>query len=203
MFWLNLILTQALASGGGEAAEKPAGGAQVDPKHAVYSGVQTDEWAKAQKDLQTAKIKYDNDQKTLNELKQSAETQDNLSKDFLKKINEATQTLKASEANYLRFLNQYNLRFPEKGLNVGRKYERSDSEQAGLESVEEKPQGLEAKLRKLQRNIRRQYLRTAAAKSASGTGTKILFKKQNSDESSDKKPNNSSSDVTDTITIEK
>jgi hypothetical protein len=199
MFWLNLILSQALASGG----EKPAEAVKVDPKQAVYSGAQTDEWSKAQKDLQTAKIKYENDVKTLEELKHSAEMQENLSKDSLAKINEATKTVKTSEANYLRFLNQYNLRFPEKGLNVGRKYERSGPEREGLESVEEKPQGVEAKLRKLNRNIKRQYLSTEVASATSGSAKKAPFKKQSSDESGETSPNKTSGDVTDTITIEK
>lgn len=200
MFWLSLILTQALASGGGE---KPAEAGVKEAKPAVYSGAQNDEWAKAQKDVQTAKIKYENDKKAVDDLKHAAEMQENLSKESLAKINEATKTMKASEANYLRLLNQYDMRFPEKGLDVGRKYERPDAERDGIETVEEKPQGVEAKLRRLNRNIKRQYLTTEDANSASGSVKKKQPKKQSSGESEETLPQTQSGDVTGTIKIEK
>ncbi len=205
MFWLSLILTQALASGGGEhgGGEKPAEAGAKDAKKAVYSGVQSDEWAKAQKDVQTAKIKYENDKKAVEDLKHAAEMQENLSKESLAKINEATKTMKASEANYLRLLNQYDMRFPEKGLDVGRKYERPDAERDGIETVEEKPQGVEAKLRRLNRNIKRQYLTTEDANSASGSVKKKQLKKQSSGESEVTLPQTQPGDVTGTIKIEK
>lgn len=201
MFWLSLIFTQVLASGGGEHSEKPAEAGKADSKtEAVYSGFQNDEWSKAQKDVQTAKIKYDNDKKALDELKHSAEMQENLSKDSLVKINEATKTVKTSEANYLRLLNLYNMRFPEKGLDVGRKYERSDSERDGIETVEEKPQGVEAKLRRLNKNIKRQYLN---AQESSATAKKKSAQKQSPDDSEDTMPKTQPGDVTNTIKIEK
>lgn len=198
MFWLSLILTQALASGGEKAAE-----AGKEPKKAVYSGAQNDEWAKAQKDVQIAKVKYENDKKAVEDLKHAAEMQENLSKESLGKINEATKTMKASEANYLRLLNQYDMRFPEKGLDVGRKYERPDAERDGIETVEEKPQGVEAKLKRLNRNIKRQYLITEDANSASGSVKKKPPKKQSSGESEETLPQTQPGDVTDTIKIEK
>lgn len=201
MFWLSFILTQALASGGGE---KPAEAGKGEPKAVVYSGAQNEEWAKAQKDLQTAKIKFENDKKIVEDLKHAAETQDNLSKESLAKINEAKKTMKTSEANYLRLLNQYDLRFPEKGLGVGRKYQRTDSERDGIETVDEKPQGVEAKLRRLNRNIKRQYQTDKFANSASGSALKKPIKKQTSDESGETSPQNKhQDDVTEKITIEK
>lgn len=201
MFWLSLILTQALASGG--SGEKPAEAGAKEVKSAVYSGAQNDEWTKAQKDVQTAKIKYENDKKAVDDLKHAAEMQENLSKESLVKIKEATKTMKASEANYLRLLNQYEMRFPEKGLDVGRKYERSDAERDGIETVEEKPQGVEAKLRRLNRNIKRQYLTTEDANSASGSVKKKQPKKQSSGESEVALPQTQPGDVTGTIKIEK
>ncbi|MES2802673.1 MAG: hypothetical protein V4654_09300 [Bdellovibrionota bacterium] len=197
MYWLKrltlvattAVFCEAFASGGQAEKVPPA-------KPVTYSGVQNDEWSKAQKDLQTAKIKFENDKKALEDLKHSAEMQENLSKESLAKINEATKTMKASEANYLRFLNQYNLRFPEKGLDVGRKYERTDTERDGIETVEEKPQGVEAKLRRLDRNIKHQYLKVVEPK-------KKPKKKQSSGESSETLPQTPADDVTDKITIEK
>lgn len=204
MFWLSLIFTQVLASGGGEHGEKAVEAGKNDPKkEATYSGAQNDEWSKAQKDLQTAKVKYENDKKALDELKNTAELQENLSKESLAKINEATKIMKTSEANYLRLLNQYNLRFPEKGLDVGRKYDRSDAERDGIETVEEKPQGVEAKLRKLNRNIKRQYLSQEDANSTSGSVKTKALKKQSSDESKEAWPQTQPGDVTDTIKIKK
>lgn len=200
MYWLKRLtlvvttvcLTEAFAS------DKPAEGdkAKTPAKDMAYSGAQSEEWSKIQKDVQTAKIKFENDKKALEDLKHSAEMQENLSKDSLVKINEAKKTMKASQANYLRFLNQYNLRFPEKGLDVGRKYERTDSERDGIETVEEKPQGVEAKLRRLNRNIKHQYLNAEDPK-------KKPKKKQSSDETSETLPQTPAADVTDEITIEK
>ena len=218
MFWLKrltliaatLFMTQAYANEGGGHEAPPAeqgggehGGAKAPVKEVKYSGVQSDEWSKAQKDVQSAKVKFENDQKALEELKRAAETQENLSKDSLAKINEATKTMKASEANYLRLLNLYTNRFPEKGLDVGRKYERQGSERDGIETVEEKPQGVEAKLRKLSRTIKRQYLNSEDANSTSASKKKKAQKKQGSGESEETLPQTQSGDVTDTIKIEK
>ena len=127
-------------------------------------------------------------------------TQENLSKDMLAKINESKKTVKTSEANYLRLLNLYNSRYPEKGLDVGRKYERQDAERDGITTVDEKPQGVEAKLRRLSRNIKRQYLN---GQEASATTKKKPLKKQSSDESEVAVPQTQPGDVTDTIKIEK
>lgn len=205
MFWRKIftVIAVTVFSVQFATAQKPATPEKVDSKDAGYSGVQSDEWAKAQKDVQTAKIKYENDKKAVDDLKHAAEMQENLSKESLAKIKEATKTMKASEANYLRLLNQYEMRFPEKGLDVGRKYERPDAERDGIETVEEKPQGVEAKLRRLNRNIKRQYLTTEDANSASGSVKKKQPKKQSSGESEETLPKTQSGDVTDTIKIEK
>ena len=212
MYWLKqlaLIITYCVfcsnvfASDAKPSEAKKAEGGKAPAPEKVYSGVQSDEWAKAQKDVQTAKIKFENDKKALEELKKSAELQENLSKDSLAKIKEATKTMKTSEANYQRFLNQYNLRFPEKGLDVGRKYERSDSERDGIETVEEKPQGVEAKLRRLNRNIKHQYLGNSEAETSSKDPKKNRKKKQTSGESSENLPQPEADDVTEQITIEK
>lgn len=197
MYWLkrlSLISTLVLFAVG--AAEKPGEASKTEVKDKAFSGAQNDEWSKVQKDVQTAKIKFENDKKALEDLKRSAEMQENLSKDSLAKINEATKTMKASEVNYLRFLNQYNLRFPEKGLDVGRKYQRTDSERDGIETVEEKPQGVEAKLRRLNRNIKHQYLNDEDSQ-------KKPKKKQTPGETSETLPQTPAGDVTDKITIEK
>lgn len=206
MFWLKIFLALSFvttlsfsvyASEGGE----PEGGAEKkttvdDP----YSGAQTNEWTKIQKELQTAKVKYDNDQKILDDLKAAAGQNENLSKESLETINKATQTVKQSEENYNRFLNQYKMRFPEKGLDVGRKYERSDSEHKNLDTVEEKPQGVEANLRKLNKDIKQQYAPQASDKKAAEKKKKKAAKKQSSDESN---PQASPTDVTGKIIIEK
>lgn len=205
MYWLKCItliavttfLTDAQAAEGSKAASEKTATADKNPsKEAKFSGAQNDEWSKAQKDVQTAKIKYENDKKTLEELKRSAELQENLSKDSIAKITEATKTVKASEANYQRFLNLYNLRFPEKGLEPVRTYKRPDSERDGIETVEEKPQGVEAKLRRLNRNIKHQYMSADDPK-------KKPKKKQTAGEDSESLPQSLPGDVTDKITIEK
>ncbi|AZZ35616.1 hypothetical protein CIK05_01980 [Bdellovibrio sp. qaytius] len=226
MYWLKCLavvsvticLSQAFANdgggaaGGGHGAEKPAAaggehGGKAPVVEKAFSGAQNDEWAKAQKDVQTAKIKFENDKKALEELKRTAEMQENLSKESLAKINEATKTMKTSEANYHRFLNQYNLRFPEKGLEPSRVYKRTDSERDGIETVEEKPQGVEAKLRRLNRNIKHQYLKNSEAAANSTENSKDpkkkLKKKQTSDESSENLPQPLPGDVTEKIKLEK
>lgn len=208
MFWLKcLTLVVATLFMAEVYAVEGEGGEQAGTKKSTqevkYSGTQTDEWSKTQKDVQTARIKFENDKKALEDLKNAAELQENLSKESLAKINEATKTMKASEAHYLRSLKLYKNRFPEKGLDVGRKYERSDAERDGIETVEEKPQGVEAKLRRLNRNIKRQYLNSKDANSASGSAKKKPLKKQGSGESQETLPQTQTGDVTDTIKIEK
>lgn len=205
IFFVLLLSKALLAEEGKEPAkEAPAATAK---KEISYSGAQTDEWSKAQKDVQAAKIKYDNDVKALDDLKIAAKSQENLSKESLAKINEAQKTVEKSKQNYLRLLNQYNLRFPEKGLDVGRKYERSGSERDGIETVEEKPQGVEAKLRRLNLNIKRQYLsntneQNSRLKMKKKSGKKLPIK-QSSDESGMDEGKAPDDDVTRKIIIEK
>lgn len=169
LFITFLIFSVELAAKENAKAEKPAEKSEQAEKKGVpappqeYSGAQSDEWSKAQKDVQTAQIRYENDKRMLEELRQAAESQENLSKDSLAKINEATAAVKASQQNYIRLMSLYNLRFPEKGLDVGRKYKRLGAERSGIEeeTVEEKPQGVEAKLRRLNKNIEHQYLNSS------------------------------------------
>lgn len=163
-------------------AQDAASKDQALPADIEYSGQQSDEWSKAQKDLLAAKIKLENDQRALEALKQQAEAQENLTKDMLEKINQAKKTVKESEQNYQRFLKQYNLRFPEKGLDIGRKYKRLSLDRDDDLTVDEKPQGVDAKLRRLNRNIKRQYVDPAQDKTNKQNQSKKQKKKQTSDD---------------------
>lgn len=194
MFWLKLMLSISFVITGDMSFANSDADAAINAN--AYSGAQDESWAKAQNDVQTAKIKYDNDKKQVETLKATADLQESLSKDMLAKINEAAKALKISEANYFRLLGQYNLRYPEKGLSKRRLYERQKAEPENIDRTEAKAQTIDDKLQNLNRNLKRQYLSQKNATSVSGTPKVNAEKTKNNSLSN-------SNDVTDTIKLEK
>lgn len=204
MMSLIFISLQIQADEHAGASIEAANGVKKNASEQDYSGAQTEEWSKIQKDVQIAKIKYDNDQKNLEELKAANQHGESMSTASWAAINEAAKKVKDSEQNYLRILNQYKHRFPEKGLNIGRKYEHAESDSEGnsesfvqgvSEGVQEKSQNLEGKLRRLNKNIRKQYAVSSTAVSAQ--------KKKPIKSDIKQAPRPTQQDVTDKIILEK
>lgn len=156
MFFLTTLSLQASDGGGHEAPPAAEHGA-AKKEEKDFSGAQSDEWQQVLKDYTTAKIKYEIELKNLEHLqKEASENEGNLTSKGLEEIQKATKAVKDAEENYKRFQNQYNMRFPEKGIEKGRKYKRNESDEGGL-GVDEKPQSLDAKVKKLNSKISTQY----------------------------------------------
>jgi len=184
--WANEAPPPAAAGGHGEKKEEKS-----------FSGAQTDEWQQVLKDYSTAKVKYENELKTLEVLKSHfKESEESLTSKELEEIKKQTKAVKDAEENYKRYQYQYNMRFPEKGLEKGRTYKRKDLEEAG--SVEEKPHTIDAKVKNLNKKINSQYgVRVKPKK------TKLLIddrQKTRNEEQPDLVP---SDGVTDKIKLEK
>ena len=142
------------------ASEAPppaaAGGHGEKKEEKSFSGAQTDEWQQVLKDFSTAKVKYENELKTLEVLKSHfKESEESLTSKELEEIKKQTKAVKDAEENYKRYQYQYNMRFPEKGLEKGRTYKRKDVEET--DGVEEKPHTIDAKVKNLNKKINSQY----------------------------------------------
>lgn len=153
IFIFNLIdvsISRANDAGHGSEAKKV---------ESDYSGMQNDDWMKAQKDLQAAQAKYENAQKELEKQKEISLQRENLTSATLTAINAALKNVKDTEKEYKELLSEYNTRYPEKGQSVGRKYERlSGSKESKMQhNVLEKPQTLEEKVQTLNQKLKKQY----------------------------------------------
>jgi len=156
IFFVILINSVFAIASEPAAPTADAHGNNVKTQEKEYSGSQSDDWQQVLKDYSIAKIKYENELKTLNALKESArEKEGSLSVQELEAINKASKAVKEAEENFKRFQNQYYMRFPEKGVEKGRKYIRNDGDLGS--NVDEKPHSLDSKVKILNSKINTQY----------------------------------------------
>lgn len=194
---LLVVLLMSLNLLANEPAPAAAGGHGEKKEEKSFSGAQTDEWQQVLKDYSTAKVKYENELKALEALKSGfRENEENLSSKELEEVKKQTKAVKDAEENYKRYRDQYNMRFPEKGLEKGRTYKRKDLEDS--DGVDEKPHTIDAKVKNLNKKINSQYgVRVKPKK------TKLLIderQKMQNDEQSESMPRDG---VTDKIKLEK
>lgn len=164
----------------GEHGAKPPEGGKPAVVEKEYSGRQNDEWQKIQKDLQSAKMKMVKQEEDLKALVRAAEhKQGNITTEELKVINEARKVLNELKTEYKRLNHLYELRFPEKGLEIGRKYNKK-SESAEIESVNvvEKQQmqvfTLDQRLKILNAKLKSRYKKIKPVESQSSLSGSVL-----------------------------
>ncbi len=165
---LNLLCLGSLAwakesapeHAAGQPAEGP-GGLKSEAK--VYSGRQNEEWMKIQKDLTTSKVKLDKEVSSLTELQKSlSHRSGSVSDEEQAQITALQKKIKEYEQDYKNLYQQYRLRFPEKGLELGRKYQREERfNTRGFVDAEEKASQIDSedkKINDLSQKLKYQYL---------------------------------------------
>ena len=124
------------------------------------------------------------------------ESEESLTSKELEEIKKQTKAVKDAEENYKRYQYQYNMRFPEKGLEKGRTYKRKDLEDG--EGVEEKPHTIDAKVKNLNKKINSQYgVRVKPKK------TKLLIDERQKNRDEEQPESTPGDGVTDKIRLEK
>lgn len=126
------------------------------PKESIeLSGSQSQEWATIQGDLSNMRGKIIVEQRTLEEMLVAGKSGGGrLSTDQVRTIKEQHKKLTDMTNNYNELLSKFELRFPERGQQIGRRYFRIDN--LSLEQIENR-MTLEDRRNSLVKKIRTQY----------------------------------------------
>ena len=147
-----LIFFIAICTLANEGAEPEAGTTMPDKE---FSGSQTQKWSEVQAELSQLKSKIDAQTKTVEELLLAQKhNEGKVSSVDILKLKKEHEKLKSLTADYNEMLADFQFRFPEKGLESGRKYIRLENQT--LEQIENAPT-FEARLKKLNRKIKHQF----------------------------------------------
>ena len=147
-----LIFFIAICNLANEGAEPEAGTTMPDKE---FSGSQTQKWSEVQAELSQLKSKIDAQTKTVEELLLAQKhNEGKVSSVDILKLKKEHEKLKSLTADYNEMLADFQFRFPEKGLESGRKYIRIENQ--SIEQMENNTT-FEGRLKKLHRKIKHQY----------------------------------------------
>jgi predicted GIY-YIG superfamily endonuclease len=147
-----LIFFIAICTLANEGAEPEAGTTMPDKE---FSGSQTQKWSEVQAELSQLKSKIDAQTKTVEELLLAQKhNEGKVSSVDILKLKKEHEKLHGLTTDYNEMLADFQFRFPEKGLESGRKYIRLENQT--LEQIENAPT-FEARLKKLNRKIKHQF----------------------------------------------
>ncbi len=124
-------------------------------KDKEYSGSQNEFWLKAQADISSLKSKIDAQQKSVDEIlvnqKANAKNSDQEQrKNLIQKHKELLEMIK----NYNKKLNDFEIKYPEKGIEIGRTYQRKKKQ--SIDQIENQLT-LEGRIKKLNKTINSQF----------------------------------------------
>ena len=128
---------------------------EAGPREKDFSGQQNEKWVDVQKSLLELKIKVEA-QKVLvaDLLKTKKDNEGKISQNEIELLKKEHEKLQSLTQNYNQLLADFQFRFPEKGLEAGRKYIRLENQ--SLEEMENSPT-LQGRLKKLTKKIKKQY----------------------------------------------
>lgn len=136
-----------------EHGSAPAGNAEAVDKQ--FSGRQDENWTDIQSKLGVLKSKVEAQKSVVEEiLKNKKNSEAKISKKEIDQLKIEHEKLKSITNDYNKMLANFQFRFPEKGLESGRKYIRIENQ--SLEEMET-PTTFEGRLKKLNRKIKKQY----------------------------------------------
>ncbi len=160
----------------------------------VFSGHQDNSWEDLQKEIGILKAKVDAEQAIVSELLENKKTNETkITQDQVNQLNQHDKKLQELTKEYVQKLNQFQLRYPEKGQAVGRQYTRKNSLKSDAPG---KPTTIENRVQKINKKIKDQYRKSGDAETVEQIVRKIKEKKKQSDKT---KP----IDVTDKMTVVK
>lgn len=178
-------------------AEAVHGGAPAATAEPNYSGRQDNAWVELQKELGVLKAKLDAEQGIVSELLEGKKNNKGaLSQDQVNQLSSHDKKLQELTKEYTQKLNQFELKYPEKGQELGRQYTRKKGNQP---QMSEKPTTLESRVQKINKKIKEHYKESAESGTVDQILRKIKAKKNGNSESEKVKP----IDVTDKITVVK
>lgn len=124
-------------------------------KQGEFSGHQNEKWADIQKSLLELKVKVDSQKVVVADLLRAKKDNDGkISQAEIATLKSEHERLQKLTKDYNEILADFQFRFPEKGLESGRKYIRLENQT--LEDMENSPT-LQGRLKKLSRKIKKQF----------------------------------------------
>lgn len=150
-----LISKPLLANEGAAAPPAEHGSAAAVPAEKEFSGSQNEKWTEVQSQLGALKTKVDAQTVVVTDLlKSKKDNEGKVSQAEIELLNKEHEKLKNLTTDYNQLLSEFQFRFPEKGLETGRKYIRIENQT--LEQLEKFPT-FEGRLKKLNKKIKHQY----------------------------------------------
>jgi hypothetical protein len=151
IFFSSLIVSAQY----GEAPPATAAGSSAGPQEKEFSGQQSEKWIAVQKSLVDLKTKVDAQKKIVAELLKSKKSDEaKISQEEIALLKNEHERLQSLTNSYNEMLANFQFRFPEKGLELGRKYIRIESQT--IEEMENAPT-IQGRLKKLNKKIKKQY----------------------------------------------
>lgn len=155
---ISLIFFSSLIVTGQHSEAPPAAGA--GPQEKGFSGQQNEKWIEVQKSLLDLKIKVDAQKIIVADLLKSKKSHEaKISQEEIALLKKEHERLQSLTNSYNEMLADFQFRFPEKGLESGRKYIRLENQT--IEEMENAPT-IQGRLKKLNKKIKKQYQEEAA-----------------------------------------
>jgi hypothetical protein len=148
--FLLFIFLNSIASA--QTTESTLGAALPEKE---FSGQQNEKWITVQKSLLELKIKVDAQKNTVADLLKSKKNNEaKISQEEIALLKKEYARLQSLTNDYNEMLVDFQFRFPEKGLESGRKYIRLENQ--SIEEMESTPT-IQGRLKKLNKKIKKQY----------------------------------------------
>lgn len=146
----------------GEATAEAGKDASTQQKE--FSGQQSEKWIAVQKSLLDLKIKVDAQKIIVADLLKSKKSNEaKISQEEIALLKKEHERLQSLTNDYNAMLADFQFRFPEKGLEAGRKYIRLENQT--IEEMENAPT-IQGRLKKLNKKIKKQYQDEAVTEQA-------------------------------------
>jgi hypothetical protein len=197
-FIISLIFFSSLLVNAQHGETTPTAGGTQEKE---FSGQQNEKWIAVQKSLLDLKIKVDAQKIIVSDLLKSKKSNEaKISQDEIALLKKEHERLQSLTNDYNEMLADFQFRFPEKGLESGRKYIRLENQT--IEEMENAPT-IQGRLKKLNKKIKKQYQEEAAVENAGHSN--LVHKNQKTplgSKATDAEKSNSS-DVTEQIILVK
>ena len=126
---LVLLISQTILAQESETASASQGGASAAPNEKEFSGSQNEKWSEVQLQLGALKSKVDAQNAVLSELlKSKKDRYGKVSQNEIDELKKEHEKLNKITTDYNQLLSEFQFRFPEKGLETGRKYIRIENQ---------------------------------------------------------------------------
>ena len=166
---ISLIFFSCIFVSAQHGEAPPAADAGAGTHEKEFSGQQDEKWIAVQKSLLELKVKVDAQKNIVADLLKSKKSNEaKFSQEEIALLKKEHDRLQSLTKDYNALLADFQFRFPEKGLESGRKYIRLENQ--SIEEMENAPT-IQGRLKKLNKKIKKQYQEESAAEQSGSAHT--------------------------------